>query len=590
VFAFAWLTAVVIQAATFTASLDRDTVVVGEPATLTLKFDGAQPKSVPAFPAIPNLQIVSQGGSQNFTLVNGDSSVTYSYTFAVIPTQPGNFTIPMLRAEVGGKILATQPLKLNAVKAETAAAVAGNSGDQLAFLKLFVPKKEVYVGEICSVQLQLFIRDGVANGDGILESLERMAASSSPLKVEGCNVLKSGYAQRRVMQIGNFSYHVATLVTAITPVKTGTITINSINATIALQLPSGNRRRDGWDPFGMFQQYEERRVPIAAEAVTLTSLAVPENAPSNFNGAVGSYTMSVIAGPTNVAAGDPITVKIQLSGNGALDSLSLPEQSAWHDFKAYPPSSFVTNTDVLGIQGTKVFEQVVVPQSAEIKELPPIVFSYFDSDKKQFETLRSPAIGLIVRPGGFASVPVAAIANRATQEAPPAQDIVSIKQRPGKLERIGPPLVEQPWFLALQSVPALAFIGTVIWRKRSDSLANNPRLRRQRKVAQIIRAGIQDLKKLAAEKNSDEFFATLFRLLQEQLGERLDLPASAITEAVIEEHLQSSGLSETTLTGLQELFQSNNLARYAPVRSSQELEALIPRLESVLGDLQGLKA
>ena len=36
--------------------------------------------------------------------------------------------------------------------------------------------------------------------------------------------------------------------------------------------------------------------------------------------------------------------------------------------------------------------------------------------------------------------------------------------------------------------------------------------------------------------DSDQFFATLSRLLQEQLGERLDLPASAITEAVIEEN------------------------------------------------------
>ena len=68
-------------------------------------------------------------------------------------------------------------------------AAAANTGEQLAFLKLFVPKKEVYLGEVCGVQLQLFIRDGVANGDGILQSFEQLAANGSPLKVEGCNVL-----------------------------------------------------------------------------------------------------------------------------------------------------------------------------------------------------------------------------------------------------------------------------------------------------------------------------------------------------------------------------------------------------------------
>src|SRR5262249_30844561 len=99
-----------------------------------------------------------------------------------------------------------------------------------------------------------------------------------------------------------------------------------------------------------------------------------------------------------------------------------------------------------------------------------------------------------------------------------------------------------------------------------------------------------ELQTLAAEKKSDEFFASLFRLLQEQLGERLDLPASAITEAVIEEHLRPRGVPDAVLTPVHELFQTCNLARYAPVKSSQELAAIIPKLQSVLRDLQALKA
>jgi hypothetical protein len=120
-------------------------------------------------------------------------------------------------------------------------------------------------------------------------------------------------------------------------------------------------------------------------------------------------------------------------------------------------------------------------------------------------------------------------------------------------------------------------------------LANNPRLRRRRQVAQIIRQGLLELRQLAADKKSDEFFATMFRLLQEQLGERLDLPASAITEAVIEEHLRPRGVPEATLAPLHELFQACNLARYAPIRTSQELAAIIPKLEAMIHDLQAVK-
>ena len=151
------------------------------------------------------------------------------------------------------------------------------------------------------------------------------------------------------------------------------------------------------------------------------------------------------------------------------------------------------------------------------------------------------------------------------------------------------PLIERPWFLAAQSVPMLAFFSLVFWRKRSEALANNPRLRRQRQAARIIRAGLDDLRRNADTNKSDEFFATLFRLLQERLGERLDVPASAITESVIEEQLRPRGVPETALAPLQELFQACNLARYAPIKSSQELAAFIPKLESVLNTFRDLK-
>jgi len=133
------------------------------------------------------------------------------------------------------------------------------------------------------------------------------------------------------------------------------------------------------------------------------------------------------------------------------------------------------------------------------------------------------------------------------------------------------------------------WLAAFAWRKRTEMLANNPRLRRQRQVAQVIRAGLEELRQQAAGNKSDEFFATLVRLLQEQLGERLDLPASAITEAVIEERLKPRGMPEATLAVLHELFQSCNVARYAPVRSSQELSALVPKLETTLRELQSLK-
>jgi len=543
---------------------------------------------MPSPPAIPSLQVQSAGSSRNISIQNGQFSSTISQEYALTPTQPGTYTIPPLRAEIGGQVLTTPPLKLTAVK--PGASANNNAGDQLAFFKLFVPRKEVYVGEVFEVEFQVYVREGAANAENILQSFDGF--SGCPIKVEDVSILKTAHAQHRRMRAGNGVYYVATLVTSMSPVKPGTLTINSMDVNLTLQLPTGNRRRDVFDPFGMFQQYEERRVALSAEPEKLSVLPLPrENVPTNFLGAVGAYTMTVSAGPTNVATGDPITVRVQISGRGALDSLALPEQSAWRDFKTYPPTSKVETTDPLGLQGTKTFEQVVVPQTIDIKALPPISFSFFDADRKQYRTLTQPSMPLVVRPGGSAPAPTILAASRASQDnVPPAQDIVHIKPRLGALAQVGPPLVQRPGFLALQAIPLLAWLSALVWRKRTEMLANNPRLRRQRKVAQTIRKGLVELQQLASENKSDEFFATLVRLLQEQLGERLDLPASAITEAVIDEHLRPRGVPDTTLAPLHELFQTCNLVRYAPMKSSQELAAVIPKLEGVLRELKELKA
>jgi hypothetical protein len=491
--------------------------------------------------------------------------------------QPGDYAIPALTVQVDGQTLKSQPLTLKAVKA---VATAGNpGGDQLAYFKLVIPKKEVFVGEVVIVELQVYVREGVANANNILASVDRFEGSL--LKADNFTVLKSAHAQGRRVQVGNAIYGVATLVNAVSPVKAGTLSIGAQDTQLTLQM-----RRDPYDLFGI-----PRQVVLTAEPQTLTVLPLPKDkVPPGFNGAIGNFTLAVNAGPTTVAAGDPITVRVQIAGRGAFDSLKLPEQTTWRGFKTLPPSEKIEAPDALGIQATKTFEQVVMPENGDVKALPPFYFSFFDPDKKSYQTLTSQPVPLIVKPSVAAPVPtVAASASRGQDAPPPTRDIVHIKPRIGVLAQTGPPLMRQPWFVALQGVPLLGWLSVLAWRRRADQFANNPRLRRQRQVAQVVREGLDQLRQFASGNKSEDFFATMVHLLQEQLGERLDLPASAITEAVIDEHLRPHGVPETVLAPLHELFQTCNLARYAPVKSSQELAALVPKLEAVLRDLQTLE-
>jgi hypothetical protein len=578
-----------LAAATFTASLDRNTMTLGETVTLSLSVAGGQAQAVPVVPAISGLQVDYVGQSSQMTVIGTEVSSTITYNFIVTARQAGDFTIPSLTGEVGGEQLHTEPLSLKVLKPGAPPPEAISSGAQLAFVKLLIPKQQVYFGEVIMAELQLYLRNEVRGVDQL-----QLAA----FPAEGFNVGKLVQGKTRQARIADSVYSVVPFFTTLRPVKTGAFTVGPVTVSVVLEVASANRQRGGggsiFDNFPNFPGFgntERKQLSLTTDPAPLQVLPLPtENVPLGFNGAVGAYTMSASAGPTNLTAGDPITLRVRISGQGALDSLNLPDQSGWHDFKTYAPTTKVETTDQLGLQGSKTFEQIIVPQSPDIKALPAISFSFFDPNQKAYRTLTQPAVPLEVRPGGSAPTPTVAAATRAVPDnPPPAQDIVHIKPRLGTVAQIAPPLVQQPWFLACQAVPVLAWLSALIWRRRTEMLANNPRLRRRRQVAQIIRQGLVELQQLAAANKSDDFFATLSRLLQEQLGERLDLPASAITEAVIEERLRPHSVPEAIIAPLHELFQACNLARYAPIKTSQELAAIIPKLDGVLRELQSLE-
>jgi BatD DUF11 like domain len=561
--------------ASFTASLDRNTIVLGEQVILTLKFEDGQPQGPLNLP-VEGLRIASSPEqSVSSVYANGKQTTVISYAVSLEAAHVGEFVIPPFQIKMNGQTFASQPLKLKVVASDPYAPPPGYA-DKLAFIWAQFPKTNLYINEPMVAEYRLYIRSDVRRPGNLQLTPEGNGLTFS-------KIIQGQQFQRRV---GNAVFTVVPLSIAITPVKTGTVTINPVNGSIMVN------NRDPMDIESFFgPPTTPQQVPLTFGKVDLQVSPLPsENVPPGFNGAVGSYTMAVTAGPTNLVAGDPITLRVQITGHGALDSLSLPDLSGWDNFKVYPPNAKVNASDPFETEGSKTFEEIVTPQNSDIRTLPPISFSFFDPERKQYRTLTQPAVPLLVRAATPGTMPAVASTHSGPENPPPVADVLPIKQHLGELAQITPPLIQRPWFFAIQGVPALALLSCVILRKRRESLANNPRLRRQRQVAQVVREGLADLQVSASENNSDKFFATLFRLLQEQLGERLNVPASAITEAVIDERLRPVGVSEELLTSLHELFQTCNLARYAPIQSSQELAAIIPKVEGVLNGLREVKA
>ena len=562
------------RAITISANLEPATLRVGEVATLTVTCNGGRPQRAPQLRAVPGLQFAYAGETSQVTLVNGNFSQTFNYSFQVQPQKEGRYDIPGALVDIGGQVITTSQFTLTVLAANSRAPEA-NPFAKYAFLRVSVSKTNVFLGEIFSVETKLYFQS-LANpnlnipqsvGEGFRFTLLRPVVEPKGREQYGQNV-----------------YNVYAFRTGALATRPGIVPL-AFETELTLLLNRG----------GIFG--ERHQVKLTNDPVAINVAPLPTNAPASFNGAVGSFNLTMQASPTTLTVGDPLTIRMQITGLGELDAVQLPPLAAWREFKTYPPTSKVEPSDQLGMQGVKNFEIVALPENAEVKELAPLEFTFFDPAQRAYRTIYSPRIPVTVRAATVtAQQPtiVTLATNDATTAAPapppPAQDIVHIKSRPGTLAQLRPPLVEQPVFLALQSVPLLAWLALLVRRRRAENLANNPRRQRTIQTERLLKSGLHEARRLAEQNKTQEFFATIFRLLQEQIGERLDQPATAITEEIIETGLRPLGASDALLKSVHELFQTCNRARYAPQGTRETLAALVPKVATALGELQKLRA
>ena len=289
-------------------------------------------RKIASFPDRSSLQFVLGRAIQTTSSSSTANPVTITFTYFITPPHPGEYIIPALPAEVDGQSAAKPAVEIDRNPAQHATAQAVNSGHGTRIHEIHDAQRQGYLGEIITGELQLYLRSTVQNAD-------RIHLTSLP--ADGLTIGKIVHGEQPV-RIGNRIYNGRPLLHPADGHQIRDIDLGPLSASlIIVLLPSAGRTRSFGDfpvPFFISSSGEPKQISFASDTVTAQALALPAaNRPANFNGAVGSIHMAVSAGPTNVAVGDPITVRVQISGHGALDMLTLPDQPAWHDFKTFRP-------------------------------------------------------------------------------------------------------------------------------------------------------------------------------------------------------------------------------------------------------------
>jgi len=554
------------QAASITATIDRNVIGVGESATMRLTCEGFNPKGLPSFHSDPELSIEAVGRENSFSSVNGETSVSLTFTFSVSAKKAGNYTIPALTVDLEGQILTTQPMVLKVTDSPPPIDAADQ---KQAFIRLNLARSEYFVGETFPAELQLFYNDVAVDKSAIVEG-------------DGFSIGNfADQPEQKRVQINGLIYNLAVFKFPVTATRAGKLQVGP--AKFPIKLLVGGR-----DFFG--RPKGQKSVTLTCAPVGVNVLPLPQkNRPPGFQGAIGQFNMIFIAGPTNLAVGDPITVKVRISGTGSLDGVTLPEQPQWNQFKSYPPSSKVEKTDLFGLAGSKTFEQVISPNHPEIKQLPAFNFSFFDPQLNDYRTLSSSPMELNVTGSSATPAPVLSgnssnSLNEAAQSGV-AGELAHIRPRLGATTVASIYKIDLRWLAAMNVIPFLFLLGAWVWRRRSDSRNRDPLHQKRGKLQALFKESTAGLEAAVKHQNKAEFLDILTRLLHEQLAYLMRVPAGQIEEQLIEREL-GSRLTPELLSSLKGLLALCNESRFAPTGQTTDLKELHAKTSVVIHHLQ----
>lgn len=470
------------------AQLSENTSSVGRPIQFQIQIEGAASAEVPTNFAVEGLDIREAGKSMNIQFDNLRLKQAVTYNYLVVPEREGNFTIPSLAVTVGDTTYKTKPQNLRVIRfggplpggsgqpqslpsqqplgqpqslsqlfqqmqqmqqqvqqqvqqqmqqaipappgmtPPTAPAVPPPAAvpppsdnpvlDKLAYAELIIPETKVYVGQTIPVEIRFYF-----------DARYRVELVSRPeFGGEGFTAEKLSEPQEKAQTINGIPFNIFSLKTAITPLKAGTLALAPVKLPIVITLPTNRPPPDDFfgGLFGAVQMGEQREVTVQSNGVELEVKALPKQGqPPGFAGAIGRFTLDAEATPREATAGEPITLKLRLKGQGNFNAITEPELVGKDGWRIYPGSTDFTPSDDTGFGGEKIFESMLVALAPK-SETPGAEFSYFDPMAEKYVTLTTPpvpvktAVGKAAAPSGSPAPAPGASAPTATAASTPA--------------------------------------------------------------------------------------------------------------------------------------------------------------------------
>ncbi len=574
------------------AHVDRRRVAANEALQLTLTITSATQLVHVSAPEIDlsKFDVYGPSISTRMEIVNRRTSFSRDLVYTLYAKRTGRQRIGAATLAIEGETYQTDPIDIevtNAKQGQTKAGQGSSSaggGDELAdnlFLRSRVDRDTVYVNEQITANFDLCYR----------YNLRDVGFTEIPT-FSGFWTHELFVAQRldpTVETIGDRQFHVAPLRRmALFPTRDGTHEIDVMAVTCAI--PQRRQRRSALDAFSLFDDpLFGRTQSVMVRSISLPVVARPlpqAGRPAGFSGLVGQLRIDASAEPRNVNVGDPVTMRLKITGTGNLQSLGAPRISL-PGLKVYDPKGEMRQTTSADgrLGGEAIYEYIIIPEHGGDFEIPPVEVAYFDPELHRYQIASAPVIR--IRSEGevaaAAALPIHDMTRSEIEEL--GNDIRHIK--PDVSELHAPrPHYRQTWFWGLHLVLPLGYAGLFLLRRHQERLRGDIAYARRRGASSAAQLRLREAAAAVGESEA-VFFSTLHTALVGFVADQVNEPAPGLDRFRCGTILTERGVPDSTIRQLDSLLQVCEEGRFAPGHvSAKRRQQVLSDGEMVLDDLR----
>ena len=504
----------------------------------------------------------------SYQMINGHTSQSSSitYTYIVAATKGGSYTIPAAHVVVDGKKIASNALTIKVIGSTGSNSRPYNddegeevremgsriSGSDL-FIKVSANKKRVYEQEPILLTYKVYTLVQLSQLRGDMPDLKSFYTQEVDLPQQKSFSLET--VNGRPYRTCTWSQYV------MFPQTTGKLHIPAI--TFEGVVIQQNRNVDPFEAFfNGGSGYVEVKKKIEAPGIEIQVDPLPQR-PATFSGGVGKFNISAQLDKTETKANDPITLRIIVSGTGNLKLIKQPVINLPKDFDKYEPKvTEQTKLTTAGIEGSKIYDVLIVPRHQGKYDIPPVEFTYFDTSTKRYETVKTETFHLDVAKGSGAS----AVSDFSGQDEllELNKDIRFIKTGDADQHLTGDYFFGSTAYWITIAALVLVFITLfVIFRQRAIDNANVTAMR-GKKANKVATKRLKQAARLMTDNKPGEFYDEVLRALWGYVGDKLNIPVAQLSHDNISSKLAERGVHQSIIDKFIGALDECEFERYAP--------------------------